>query len=82
MKLRQIQHAYIPIIWGMGWEGDENLRALGIYFVASKAALAPLEINYLNSCDGKDRIGGGKQPLSHGQGAGTPGYNTYNGGNA
>ena len=39
-----------------------------------RAALAPLEINYVNSCGWGDRTEGGKQPLSHGQGAGTPGY--------
>ena len=40
---------------------------------ALRAVLAPLEINYVNSCGWRDRTEGGKQPLSHGQGAGTPG---------
>ena len=30
-----------------------------MYFVASKAALTPLEINYVNPCGGRDRIEGG-----------------------
>ena len=32
-----------------------------------------LLLHLLNSCGWKDRIEGEKQPLSHGQGAGTPG---------
>ena len=35
--------------------------------------LLHLEINYVNSCGWRDRIEGRKQPLSRGQGAGTPG---------
>ena len=31
---------------------------------ALRAALASLEINYVNSCGWRDRIEGGKQPLS------------------
>ena len=55
--------------------GGDKMRDPGneVAKAALRAALAPLEINYVNSCCWRDRIEGGKQPLSHGQGVGTPG---------
>ena len=48
MRLRYIQHVYIPTGRGRGGKEIKIKKTLEIYLVASKAVLAPLEISYVN----------------------------------